>query len=48
MARVPDEEFKPTKDDVVFDEEEMAIYNAAVKKMTEEGLKELEKIEKTW
>ena len=48
MARVPDDEFKPTKDDMVFDEEELAIINAGVKASEEAILKEYEKIEKTW
>ena len=48
MAKVPDSEFKPTKDDVVFDVEEQAIIDAAVSKMTADVQAELDKIEKTW
>lgn len=48
MARVPDDEFKPTKDDMVFDEEELAIINEGVKASEEAIMKEYEKIKKTW
>ena len=48
MVKVPDDEFKNQKDDVVFDEEEQKIIDAAVAKMTDDVLKEYEKIEKTW
>lgn len=48
MARVPDDEFKPTKDDMVFDAEEQAVIDAAVAKMTADAMAELDKIEKTW
>ena len=44
----PNDEFKPTKDDVVFDDEEQKIINAAVAKMTADAKAELDKIEKTW
>lgn len=48
MARVPDSEFKPTKDDVTFDTEEQKIIDAAVSKMTADIQSELDKVEKTW
>ena len=48
MARVPDDEFKPTKDDMVFDEEELAIINEGIEAAEKEILKEYEKITRTW
>ena len=43
-----EDEFAPQEGDMVFDDEEQAILDAAVKAATEEAMKEYEKIEKTW